>query len=113
MTFDSIISTSNPLYANFSTSINKINVTDTAVNVYFEYFQDVTKFTVKFKLSIPKDKNDQNYEKVLLDSATNVCKMAKGIVGDFLVKMIMEDFSKFADFNITCPWKKVCYSFRI
>jgi len=109
MTFDSVISTSNPLYANFSSTIHKINVTDTLLNVSFEYFQDVAKFTVKFRLSVPKDKNDRNYEKVVLESATNICKMAKGIIGDFLVRMIMEDFSKFANFNISCPFKKVCW----
>jgi hypothetical protein len=33
--------------------------------------------------------------------------MAQGVSGDFVAKMIMEDFHKFIDFDFACPFRKV------
>lgn len=62
---------------------------------------------VQFMFAIPRDKNDKNYENIVIKTSTNVCKLAQGVMGDFVVKMIMTDFHKFADFDIGCPFKKV------
>lgn len=77
------------------------------MNVSFTFNQDVSKLMVHFEFAIPKDKNDKNYGNVIIKSTVSVCKIAQGILSDFVVKMIMEDFHKFADFDIVCPMKTV------
>lgn len=64
----------------------------------------VLKFLVTF--AIPKDKNDQNYENVVLKSSINACKMFQGITGDFISKMIMDDFKPHVDVDLKCPFKQ-------
>lgn len=64
---------------------------------------------VLFSFNVQKDKNDRNYEREVLKTSTNVCRMYQGILGDFLSKTIMDDLHKFIDFDLKCPFKKVCF----
>jgi hypothetical protein len=63
--------------------------------------------TTIFTFSIPKDRNDKNFEKIIMNSNVNVCKMMNGVVGDFVSKMIMDDLKRALDYDIQCPMKKV------
>lgn len=78
------------------------------MNITMDFAYDISKMMIYFVFSIAKDKNDKNYEKIILKSNVNACKMISGIQGDFLTKMIMEDFKNFADFELKCPLPKVC-----
>lgn len=62
--------------------------------------------TVYFTFSVPKDKNDKSFEKIIINSNVNVCKMMNGVAGDFITKMIAEDLMKGSNFGV-CPIKKV------
>ena len=79
----------------------------TFINVTLDLAYDVTNVTVLFSFSIPKDKNDKNFERVILKSSVNLCKLFKGNVGNFLGKTLTELFDKFADFEPKCPIRKV------
>lgn len=101
------MATSNPEIANFSATIGKTPLGETVLNISVNYLSEVSNMTAFFVMSVNKDKNDNNYEKVLVSSSTNVCKMLKGIAADILTKMIMEDIGKSADFELKCPIPKV------
>jgi hypothetical protein len=54
---------------------------------------------------------DKNYEKNIMKTPINVCKMLQGVVGDFMSKMIMEDMHKSQATKSTCPIAKVIHFF--
>lgn len=62
---------------------------------------------VLFKFAIPKDKNDKDFQKVLLNSNVNVCKLMNGVVGDFLSRMILDDLKKSSNVELKCPISQV------
>lgn len=62
---------------------------------------------IQFTIAIPKDKNDKNFERSLINTHINACRMLSGVVGDFLSKMIMANFQQHADFDMKCPIAKV------
>jgi hypothetical protein len=101
------VSTSDLEVANFSAVITKNSNDDSVMNMTIDFSQEVSKMMVFFTFSIPKDKNDKNYERTLIKSNVNACRMISGIIGDFLTKMIMEDLHKYADFELKCPFPKV------
>lgn len=101
------VATSDPEIANFSSVIAKNSQGISVMNVTIDFAYEISKMMIFFEFSIPKDKNDKNYEKVLIKSNVNACRMVNGIQGDFLTKMIMEDFKNFADFELKCPLPKV------
>jgi Protein of unknown function (DUF1091) len=106
-----MISSVNPNYANFTNSIQKLDSGDTLVNITYYYAVDIVKLITQFEFNVQKDKNDRSYERQLIKTTTNFCKMSQGVMGDFIAKMIMEDIHKFIDFNLTCPFNKVSMSF--
>jgi hypothetical protein len=61
----------------------------------------------QFELNCQKDRNDRNYEKQIIKSSANFCKMTDGVLGNFLAKMIMENLHEFTDYELKCPFKKV------
>jgi ribosomal protein L6P/L9E len=79
------------------------------LNVTLYYAFEIQKLTAHFTFSVPKNKNDRNYERVLISSSASVCKMLSGVTGDFVTKMIMKDLEKFIDFPLKCPLPKVSY----
>lgn len=97
-------------YVNFSTTLFQTPDGRTLLNSSIDYSNDMSKQTIQFSFAVPKDKNDKNYENVIIKSNANLCKIGQGVMGDFIVRMAMEDFHKFADFNITCPFKKGHYT---
>jgi hypothetical protein len=105
ITIDSIITNINPTYANFTHSIQKLDSGDTLMNITYYYAMDISQIIIHSELNIQKDKNDRNYERQLLKTSTNVCKMSQGVIGNFIAKMIR----KYVESDMKCPFKKVSY----
>jgi Protein of unknown function (DUF1091) len=110
ITIESIISNVNGEYANFTHSIRKLDSGDTLLNFTHYYAADIFKILIQFEFNVQKDKNDRNYERQLIKTTVNVCKMSQGVLGDFLAKMIMENIHEFIDFEFKCPFKKVSWN---
>jgi hypothetical protein len=62
--------------------------------------------TVQFTFAVPKDKNDKNFEKVILNSNVNICKLIGGVVGDFFSKSVLYNLKKSSN-TTSCPMTKV------
>lgn len=113
MTFESVLQSSASPYANFSARIGKNHNGESYINCSISYGYEITKMTVLFKFSIPQDKNDNDFQKILVNSNVNVCKMMSGVMGDFLSKMIMEDLKKCSNIDLKCPIPKVSFTVLI
>lgn len=52
-----------------------------------------------------KDDNDKEYTNILLKTSVNVCNLSKGVIGNFVTKVLMENFKKSANFEMKCPFE--------
>ena len=41
------------------------------------------------------------------NTTVNYCKISKGLVGNFVVQMLLRDLSSYTNATLTCPYKKV------
>jgi hypothetical protein len=64
-----------------------------------------------FKLSLPRNDQDKNYEFTFLDSTVSACNFDKGTRGNFMVRMLFDDFDKYFDCKFECPFKKQNFGF--
>jgi hypothetical protein len=104
---DNVIFNVNEAYSNITYGIKNLESGDTLFNITAYYAVDIIKMMVYTELNIQKDKNDRNYERQLLKTSTNVCKLSQGVLGDFIAKIIMKDIHEIIDFDLNCPFKKV------
>lgn len=56
-----------------------------------------------------KGKNDQHYETKLFQSSLNACRVKDGVMPNYIVKTIFDNFVKSAKFDYKCPFKKGIY----
>lgn len=56
-------------------------------------------------LAVKKDSNDNEYTNVLLRTSVDVCNLSKGVIGNFVSKILMENFKKSANFEMKCPFE--------
>lgn len=96
-----------------NSSIGNINVTsvknshgESLLNVQFENYQDLSVLFSTFIITVPLDEKDKDFQRELLRSTINVCKVKQGVMGNFFIKTFMEDFEKYSDFKVECPFKK-------
>lgn len=80
---------------------------DTIMNITVNFAYEVTKIMISFSFAVPKDSNDKNFERTIIKSTVNVCKMFQGVMGDFIVKTIMDVLHKSVEFEMKCPFPKV------
>lgn len=106
--YESITSFSDPKFANFSSQNFKNAKGISVINITIDLTYPITKAMIQFTVSTPKDKNDKNYEKILIQSNINACRLISGVVGDFLSKMIMANLKDHVDFDLKCPISNVC-----
>ena len=62
------------------------------------------------KLAAKKDSNDKEYTNVLLTTSVNVCSISKGVIGNFVSKIVMENFRKSSNFEMKCPFEAGIHS---
>ena len=92
--------------ANFTAKVWKENG-HSYLNASADIFEDLEKVILTFIFAIGSNENDKNYENVMMRSTVNTCKMHEGNRANFIIKMLMDQFTKTADFNFTCPFPKV------
>jgi hypothetical protein len=107
VTIQSIVSLDNPDYASLSLKTATSATGSSTINMTAILKQDITVAKCLVIISIPKDKNDRNYENVVMETTVDLCKMFQGMTGSFITRMIMENIKDKADFELKCPLKKV------
>lgn len=68
----------------------------------------MAKVVIVYNFSIPLDKNDRQFSRLLIKKNVDVCRIAKGNFGDRIGKMIIDEISKYADYELNCPFPRVC-----
>lgn len=64
----------------------------------------------KFYLTLKSQLNrkDDAYSNVVFKTVLDACKMSKGVIGNFVVKVILDTIQNAINFPLSCPFKKVC-----
>lgn len=93
----------NPEFAAINLTLFKLPGNDNLLNFTLETFVEIIRYTGTFTVSVPKNAKDTDYEKQLLKSSVNMCNIDRGVRGNFIVKMLMENFANSSDFTFECP----------
>lgn len=109
MVIERILSTSNHEFANFTMVIGSSS--KGAVNISVDIFQDLLQVPIYVTFSIPADKNDENYSKIILKATINICRVIEGVAGDFMSRMLSKEMRRISDFPLKCPFPKGSYKF--
>ena len=109
MTTEKVLITSNLKYANLSVVIGAGRDT---LNISVDTFEDLSKIPLSLAVSIPKDENDQEYQRNILKVNFNLCRLFNGVTGDFVSKMISSQLKKISNIPLKCPMTKNQYAFN-
>lgn len=67
----------------------------------------VDKCRLKVKVSIPENKDDEGYDRVIFQSSIDVNRLFNGIHTNYFTRAIMEGYLKAIEFELKFPFKKV------
>lgn len=100
--FTSVASHSNREYTDVNLTLFESNHTS-LLNFSVTSNVPIKKIMAAFSFSLPQHDKDEDYQNRVLQSSVNLCKLQDGVRGNFLTKMLMEDFDKSANFTLKCP----------
>lgn len=72
---------------------------------------DLIRVEGTFELAKKHSYSEKDYNEVLLKGSMNFCNMAKGMRGNFIINMIMDNLKDFSNFQFSCPTKKGFYHY--
>lgn len=103
--------TANSELANATFQFGENDKKETVFNFTVNYKYELPAMTAMLFFAVNKDKTDLNYERVLVKNSINICKMLKGVTGDFLTKMLLDSIARSSDVPLKCPIQKVKKNF--
>lgn len=91
-------------------SINVYNSTEekSHFNISMEFKKKLIKLKLVFTLR-SKDVKSKNYETTIWSTNLDLCSVEKGVIGSFLTKVLVEQFHKYSNFDIKCPYLQGVY----
>lgn len=110
MQFIKVQQRSNPQYLNLSLILFNDTNGDSLLNYSATTFVDMLKVSSTFSFSLQKNEEDLEYQNRVLRSTIDLCRLRTGATGNFVAKMLMENFHKCADFTLQCPMKAGPYN---
>lgn len=101
----SVASNANPVIGNVSLVLSQDEDGNSSLNFTLNSTVDVFKIMSTFTFKIPASSKDKEYQKEIHKSTINLCNIAKGNRGNFMVNMLMENFHKSSSFDFKCPYR--------
>jgi len=103
-----ILTHSDERFSNWTASIRKDQQNDYFLTSSCTQHTDMTRVMFQITLALTKTLKDSEYDQIVHKTNVDVCKIANGIMSNFLLKVVMQNFRKSANFTPQCPIKKVC-----
>lgn len=91
-------------------SIQNDGVHDTIINFYAETFAVIEKMSGHVRITTPMNDDDKTYEKEFFRTSVDVEKLMKGVQGNFVIKVFLENFLKSIEFEPKFPMNKVRFT---
>lgn len=108
--FHSVHSTSNPTYLkDFKASVFNNSAGASCFNLSTEVRLDIQRVMASFEVKVFKEPGvASNFFQTNFDA----CSVAKGTIGNFLVKALLKDHEKYSNYRYGCPQKKGFFYFH-
>jgi len=84
----------NPKINRMIFTVERNAVDDLVVNMEHQFLVNYTKIFHTYSLNHPISDRDSNYQLQILKSKIDICKLQKGILGNFFIKIIMDGIAK-------------------
>lgn len=97
----------NKNYAEMNCSLRNDGIHESVINVTADIFVEIEKMRIFFKVNFPDDKNDNGYRREYIKIAIDADKIIKGVTGNFVSKILMQNMIESMDYDPTFPLKKV------
>lgn len=81
-------------------------------NLSTELLTDVIKSSTIFSFKSKSSRNVKDFDRTLLSGTIDTCKVSKGVIGNFIVRMIVDQLGKSSNFRFICPQSKGYYYVR-
>lgn len=92
---------------NITSTIFNDGLHDSLVNMTVQHFVTIENEMLYIKFNLPLFEGDQNYQRQVLSTVTDMKKFMKGVNGNFITKSILERLSTSVDFPLEFPLKPV------
>lgn len=104
---ENVLSTSNNDFVkNHKALIWKNGNGNSLINASWFFIEEITKATMHWQIS----SQDKGNEIQILKSSADVCKISKGVVANFMVKLLIEKWKTDSNLRLECPIKKGFYT---
>lgn len=99
---------SNPsYYKDFNAAVFNNSAGISCLNLTFTQQHDITNYMVSMVARLMND--GKNYDEVAFQSHINICNVAKGIMGSFVMKFLAMGSEQYSNFRYDCVQKKGFY----
>ena len=83
---------------------------DPRLNISVTTLTEFQKILLYIEVTGKSDERRRDYDRMLFKGEIDSCKASKGIIGNFLTKLMIDTISNYSNFRFTCPLeKKVFY----
>lgn len=104
---DKLLVSNNYKYNNQTFNVSNDGVHDSLVNSTYISAVDIERMILNFKVKVPANELDENYQKDFFQTTIDVEKFLKGVRGNYVINTFMGNFVKSLDFEPSFPFKKV------
>lgn len=73
---------------------------------------DVLKSSTVFSLKVKTSDNSKDYDRTILSGSIDTCKVSKGVIGNFIVRLLLDKLAEHSNFRFVCPQSKGYYYVR-
>ena len=67
---------------------------------------DLEKLMVTFAIKRKSNQNLAEFDQTIIQGKIDTCKIGEGMFGSYILTSLMADFTKYSNFQLTCPHKK-------
>lgn len=94
-------------FSNVSVNIGNGNLEETGLNVWFELYEILEKFSILMRINIPENEKDNDYQKEMLRIRLDGRQLFDRHYTNFIVKFVMDSMLDKLDFEPKLPMPKV------
>lgn len=90
-----------------SVNIGNGNLQDSGLNVWFELFEVVEKFSIHMRINVPENEKENDFQKELLRIRLDGRQLFDRHYTNFIIKFVMDSMLDKLDFEPKLPMPKV------
>lgn len=83
---------------------------DSLLNFTLTTYVEALKLVTMFSFFVQAHEKDNEYQKQIIKSTADLCKIHDGVRANFITKMLMKNLYASADFVLQCPLKPRAYN---